>query len=112
MLPRRKPSGPEAGEAVDLRERLRLDGGAAREHGTLVHAWCEEIEWLDDGLPDDERLLRIARRLAPTLAEADVLELAARFRGWLAQPAIAAALRRPAYPDRARVARGGRLVPR
>lgn len=112
MLPRRKPSGPEAGEAVDLRERLRLDGGAAREHGTLVHAWCEEIEWLDDGTPDDERLLRIARRLAPTLAEADVLELAARFRGWLAKREIAAALSRAAYPAGARVERECRFVRR
>jgi ATP-dependent exoDNAse (exonuclease V) beta subunit len=112
MLPRRKPSGPETGEAVDLRERLRLGGDAAREHGTLVHAWCEEIVWLEDGLPDDERLLRIARRLAPALAGPDVLELAARFRGWVAQPAIAAALRRAAYPAGARVERESRFVHR
>lgn len=112
MLPRLKPSEHEADEAVDLRERLRLGGDAAREHGTLVHAWCEEIEWLDDGLPDDERLLQIARRIAPALAEPDVLELAARFRGWVAQPEIAAALRRASYPAGARVERERRFVRR
>ena len=112
MLPRLKPSGAETGEGVDLRERLRLEGGAAREHGTLIHAWCEEIVWLDDGLPDDDRMLRIARRSAPALAEPDVLELAARFRGWVAQPQIAEALRRAAYPAGARVERESRFVHR
>ena len=112
LLPRRTPSGQEMDEAVDLRERLRLGGDVAREHGTLVHAWCEEIVWLDDGLPDDARLLRIARRIAPGLAEPAVLELAARFREWVAQPEIAAALRRAAYPAGARVERESRFVHR
>ncbi|HEY8375009.1 MAG TPA: PD-(D/E)XK nuclease family protein, partial [Nannocystis sp.] len=110
MLPRVTPSGREGDGAVDLRERLRLGGDVAREHGTLVHAWCEEIEWLEDGLPDDERLIRIARRVAPGLDEPEVLELAARFRGWVAQPEIAAVLRRAAYPAGARVERERRFV--
>src|SRR5690606_16658958 len=48
MLPRRTPSELEGGMQVDLRQRLRLENAAALEHGSLVHAWCEEIVWLDD----------------------------------------------------------------
>src|SRR5690606_35920621 len=50
--------------------------------------------------------------IAPGLAEPAVLELAARFREWVAQPEIAAALRRAAYPAGARVERESRFVHR
>ncbi len=112
MLPRRTPSELEGGMQVDLRQRLRLENAAALEHGSLVHAWCEEIVWLDDGLPDDDRLLTIARRVAPRLEEVEVRALAARFREWMARPEIAAALRREAYPADARVERERRFIHR
>ena len=37
--------------------------GYGRERGTLMHAWLETIDWLDDGPADEAELLRIAARL-------------------------------------------------
>ena len=39
---------------------LRLDNAAALARGTMIHAWFEQIAWLDDGLPSPETLRRIA----------------------------------------------------
>jgi len=78
---------------------LETASDAAFEHGTLVHAWMEQVEWLDDGLPADDVLLAVAARVAPGLA-ADRAQLTSRLatlRKQLAQPQVAAALCRAAY---------------
>ncbi len=36
---------------------------SARDRGTLIHAWLEQIEWIEDPLPGDERFLDIAKTL-------------------------------------------------
>lgn len=96
-LPRRSPSSLEGGDAVDLAFHLRLDAGPALRRGDVVHAWCETMAWLEDGIPDDAALAVIAHRTAPGMPEGDVAALAADFRRWLAAPEIAGPLRRSFY---------------
>jgi ATP-dependent exoDNAse (exonuclease V) beta subunit len=79
---------------VDLASQLRLDTSGAADRGTLMHAWFEQIAWLDDGLPDDESLRRIAEKLGP---RADLDEMVRQFHEMLDQPAIAESLRRATY---------------
>jgi ATP-dependent helicase/nuclease subunit A len=104
-LPRHTPSGiAAAGGVATMRGVLRLHAPAAEE-GTLVHAWMEQIEWLDDGPPDADRLRAVARRIAPHLDPRRVEELILDLGHWLAAPAIRAALSRASYPDGAEVRR-------
>ncbi len=94
-LDRRSPSEMEGGGLVDLRFRLRLDAAAALDRGTLVHAWFEQIEWLDGGPPDDAALVAVAERLFR--GKLDVAAHLADFRAALCRPAIRAALTRATY---------------
>lgn len=98
-LPHRSPSELAGGGRVALDELLDLgdDGRAeARSVGTVVHAWCQAIGWIDDeGVPDDETLLSTARRLATPLAEDELRTLLSDFRGWLEAPAVRDVFRRP-----------------
>jgi ATP-dependent helicase/nuclease subunit A len=67
-LRRRTPSSLEGGEGADgggaelvnLAHIWSTAGDAARDRGSLIHAWFESIEWLDDGLPVDEAFLAMA----------------------------------------------------
>jgi ATP-dependent helicase/nuclease subunit A len=112
-----KPSDLAGGTKVDVHSLLRLDMHAA-EQGTLAHAWFEQIGWLEDGLPTDEELLTVARRLAPSLPSEPLQALLQRFHRWLTVPQIRQLLSRASYPAGATVERevpfihrsGGRLV--
>jgi ATP-dependent helicase/nuclease subunit A len=105
-LARRSPSAMEGGEALDLASHLRLDlKGDARLRGTVVHAWCEELEWMEEGLPDDALLLEAARREGPGLAWDRVQGWLSEFKVWMDAPAIREALSRTHYPAGTRVER-------
>ena len=91
----RSPSQLEGGPRVELASRLRLDAQGALDRGTLIHAWFEQIEWLDDELPDDHVLLAVADRLE--LGSLDASALLSQFRASLARPAIAGLLSRGTY---------------
>jgi ATP-dependent helicase/nuclease subunit A len=95
VLPRRSPSDLEGGNEIDLRHVLRLEGAASAERGTIAHAWFECVGWLDDGVPGDDELRRVARRIAPHLPEPELDALLERFRGWLRDPVVVEALTRP-----------------
>lgn len=111
ILPRRSPS--ELGEGgVDVAQLLRLGASGARARGTVVHAWFQAIEWLDDGPPPVTELARLARIHAPELGEDEVAALVDEFLGWLAAPAVRGVLVRTAYPAGARVLRETRFVHR
>lgn len=97
-LARRSPSSLEGGERVDLPLVLRLDNARARERGDVVHAWCEKVRWVDDGLPDDATLMALACGKAPRMPAAEVAALIRAFRGWLAAEPVRAAMSRRAYP--------------
>ncbi len=97
-LARRSPSSMEGGSGVDLAFHLKLDAGAALERGSVVHAWCEEIEWIEDGIPEDDALRAVARREAPGMSAKAVSTLIEEFRGWMEGADIRRALSRRAYP--------------
>jgi len=59
---RRSPSGLKGGGVVSMDEVLGPERPAARR-GTLLHAWFELVEWLDDGEPSDADLEAVARSL-------------------------------------------------
>ncbi|MFZ5831257.1 MAG: UvrD-helicase domain-containing protein [Planctomycetota bacterium] len=89
---RRSPSQLEGGSMVALTGLLKLEDDAALGIGQLVHDWFSQIEWLDDGPPDDAALQTVASRAA--YRTVDAAAALARFRAALEQPAIAAELRR------------------
>lgn len=94
-LERRSPSQLEGGPRVNLAQRLRLDTATALDRGTLMHAWFEQIGWLEDGQPDDATLRQVADKLAT--GGLDVSALIGQFRTALNKPAIRAALSRATY---------------
>ena len=72
------------------------------QRGTLVHAWLELIEWLDDELPNRGRPDAHALRRAAVAAASDLSSLDAeitRFGKLLDQPRIARALSREEYAN-------------
>jgi ATP-dependent exoDNAse (exonuclease V) beta subunit len=101
-LSRTSPSKLEGGQRISGAQILRDAPADALNAGTLIHAWLESIEWLDDGLPGDERLRAIASALRPQIGDLSqhLDGLIARFRQQLAAPAISAALQRSHYGQR------------
>lgn len=55
----RSPSALKGGGVVSMDEVLGV-GSAAADRGTLLHAWFELVEWLEDGAPSDAALERAA----------------------------------------------------
>ncbi|MEX2471384.1 MAG: UvrD-helicase domain-containing protein [Gemmatimonadota bacterium] len=96
-LARRSPSSLEGGVRVDLAFHLKLDAGPALMRGSVVHAWCEDIIWIEDGVPDDEALRARARKEAPAMHAEEVSGLIEEFRTWIAHPDVRGALSRSAY---------------
>ena len=89
------PSQLEGGSAVKVGELLHPARAGAMNRGTIIHAWFEEIRWLDDGMPDDETLRQIAVRHDTT--GIDVSVLIKQLHGMLQSEAIAGCLKRSAY---------------
>ncbi|MFO0916304.1 MAG: UvrD-helicase domain-containing protein [Pirellulales bacterium] len=56
------PSSREGGAQATVGELLQRAPAARFEWGQLVHAWLESIAWLEDGLPDRDKLRSIAQR--------------------------------------------------
>ena len=96
-LARRSPSSMEGGAGVDLAFHLKLDSGPALTRGSVVHAWCEHITWIEDGVPDDDALRARARKEAPGMRAEDISELIAEFHAWMAHEHVRGALGRSAY---------------
>jgi ATP-dependent exoDNAse (exonuclease V) beta subunit len=94
-LDHRHPSGLEGGNRVDLAVQLRLEKGAALDRGTLLHAWFQQIGWLEEGEPEDGLLRKAAHELG--LDALDLPELLRQFRRALQMPTISSALRRATY---------------
>jgi ATP-dependent helicase/nuclease subunit A len=107
-LARRSPSSLEGGPGVELAFVLRLDQARALQRGTVVHAWCERIVWIeaglpDDGLPDDDALTAVARSVSPAMTTEQVRGLVVDFRSWMEAETIRTALGRNSYPSGADV---------
>jgi ATP-dependent exoDNAse (exonuclease V) beta subunit len=93
-LDRRSPSQLE-GPRVNIANQLRLDESHRLDRGSLLHAWFQEVEWLDDGQPEDAVLRSIAAR--PEFRGLDVEDLLKDFRAALTKPAVREVLCRSTY---------------
>jgi ATP-dependent helicase/nuclease subunit A len=82
-----------------LSELLASSDLVARERGTLIHKWFEQIEWLDAGQPAAEQLLAAARSLPPMSIEP--ASLLPEFFTMLDKPVIARLLTSPAIDSQA-----------
>ena len=96
-LVRQSPSAVAGGRYVDLSQRLRLDTAAAHS-GLVIHALFEQIEWLDEGLPDAATVADWAR--AASADDADIPDYVEQFRSMLDEPTVCGALSRDRYADR------------
>ncbi len=91
-----RPSAHATGH-LRLRQLLQPDNAGAMTRGTLIHAWCEKIDWLDETAPDLDRFRQIAARLEPQF---EALEpTLAEFQRMLKRPNIAQLFSRAAYLD-------------
>ena len=97
-LERRSPSQLEGGTMVDLAERLRLDTAEALGRGTLIHAWFEQITWLEEGTPSDEVLRKIGRQQG--FSDVKLPPLIEQFHLALEKPAVQNTLSRSTYADK------------
>ena len=97
---RTSPSSLEGGATVNVHQLLHAESKAAAFlYGQLIHAWFEQITWLEDGLPSDPQLVAVGRRTADAAGATGTQldEPLAQFRRLLEQPAIARLLSRQRY---------------
>lgn len=91
--PLRTPSSAEGGRIVAAMSLLDTGSQQAKDVGTLLHAWIEQIGW-PAAIPSDAALLAVAAE-QPTLASQHAA-LLADFRTMCGRPAVAALLKAPA----------------
>ena len=94
-LQRTSPSAQEGGTHVKVTDVLRLSDAAALQRGTVIHAWFEQVTWLEDGRPDEQALRQVAAEAGVRPENCD--DLFAQFTAMLQRPAIAQALSRQSY---------------
>jgi ATP-dependent exoDNAse (exonuclease V) beta subunit len=102
---RARPSGLEGGTIVSLQHLLAPSRAAAFARGELVHAWMEQIRWIEDGTPGQAQLMSVAQDVladAPA-ASVDVQAELARFTAQLASPLAVEMLSRRRYENLRRV---------
>ena len=98
-MTRRSPSSLVSEMHTDLSFVLRLDSTIHLQYGELVHAWCEKIEWIDDGIPDNETLKDIARDITPGISDEKITALISEFHTWMDMDPIRNILSRNAFPS-------------
>ncbi|MDA1013022.1 MAG: UvrD-helicase domain-containing protein [Planctomycetota bacterium] len=95
-MKRESPSGREGGRTVKLSNILRTGNAAAMGRGTLMHAWFELVQWLDDGRwPEESRLRQVADEIGASGLNVD--RLIHEFQEMLRSPKIAWTLYRKSY---------------
>jgi len=92
------PSGLEGGGVIRAADLLSLEADGARLRGSVIHAWFEQIDWLENGaaMPDEETLRAIALQVAPSLDTPSLEQWLKQYRQMLTQPVVREALNRPA----------------
>jgi ATP-dependent exoDNAse (exonuclease V) beta subunit len=80
------PSHYQPHRTLHVRDIVRAADRRTLDRGTLVHAWFELIDWLDDDAPSDDQLQQVARRLGQH--DEDVAHWIAEFRALLQKPSI------------------------
>jgi ATP-dependent exoDNAse (exonuclease V) beta subunit len=89
------PSHHRPHRSLRITDVIRATDTWNLERGSLLHSWFEQVNWLDDGIPDDAELLRTARRLG--LHGPFVADCRANFQSLLQQPMIRDLLSRATY---------------
>ena len=99
-LQRATPSSLEGGTKVDVAHLLNLGNRSAMARGTLIHAWFEQVGWLEDGPPKKAKLKRVADQLIPSGLEMDddIDDLLDQFQDMLHKPVTSNTLSRDSYP--------------
>lgn len=77
-----------------VRDLLATDAEAL-DHGAILHAFLQRVEWIDGGPPDDEALARLARAAVPGRSDQWIAERIDRFHQLLRGDAVRQALTRP-----------------
>ncbi|HRX79153.1 MAG TPA: 3'-5' exonuclease, partial [Pirellulaceae bacterium] len=97
-LDRQSPSGFEGGSRVSMAELLQPRQSSSLARGTLIHAWFEQIQWIEDGMPDESSLRQVASQLRRDEATALNIEQELKsFHEMLGRSAIQDALSQAAY---------------
>ncbi len=89
------PSRLEGGGRLKLGEKLKPQSGTGMQYGTLIHAWFEQISWLEEGVPDKPQLIAIADGL--NTSGIDVPRAIDEFHEMLSSPALRSILSRKSY---------------
>jgi ATP-dependent exoDNAse (exonuclease V) beta subunit len=102
-LDRVRPSGLEGGAKLRLKELFQNRHTYGAQRGTLIHAWFEQIQWLEQGAPSEAKLREVAKNLAAEIGDVSgqIEPLLASFHKALAQPDLAAALSKSCYEKHA-----------
>jgi ATP-dependent exoDNAse (exonuclease V) beta subunit len=96
---RARPSGLEGGTSIHVSQVLGSSRTAAFLQGELIHAWFEQIVWLEDGRPDEQTLRSVWDHVVAggQPGELQFAEQRARFDQMLDKPALAGLLSRQRY---------------
>ena len=89
------PSSKETKVAVRFETLLPTGPSNGREKGTLFHAWLEEIDWIENGLPKVETLRTVADRHG--LQHLDIDECLVEFQKIIARSELERLLTRETY---------------
>lgn len=100
-LERVSPSGLEGGSRVKLSDNWSDDGierSDSLRRGTLIHAWFEQILWIENGVPEPSRLKQLANEvLESAISDEDLQRLLDEFHTLLGDPRITGCLSQTAY---------------
>lgn len=94
------PSQRSAGAVISGDDWFGKNRAHAMEHGSLIHAWFEQIEWMErdlfgGGAPEDPELRKIAIRLPVRWVNVD--DAIQKFRTMLKSPVICNLFRKEPY---------------
>jgi len=106
-LDRQSPSSFEGGTRVSMAELLQPRQTLALARGTLIHAWFEQVEWSEDGLPDEQQMRRVADEVQRSEASSfDIGRELTAFQEMLRHAAVAGVLTQAAYSAPAKLGFG------
>lgn len=100
-LERVRPSQLEGDGQVDPAERLKPSSHDALSRGTLIHAWFERIEWLEDFELDETALRDAAKSFS--MSDPEMKRLLTYFRAALEKPELRALLSRESHEREGRL---------
>ena len=89
------PSNREGGSRVSAKDKLSLESTEAMRYGTLIHAWMEQVDWLDEWIPTSDKLRIIAQQMG--YGERQIDEFLTVFKRSLVEPNAAKLLNKEQY---------------